>query len=52
MVVDHMTAKIVFAEEGSNISRATLIHAAPLKMLAMVRILVLHPSRSRCESGD
>jgi hypothetical protein len=52
MEVDHMCAKVVFAEEGNGIRRATLIHAAPLKMLAMISVLVLHPSRSGCESDE
>jgi hypothetical protein len=52
MVVDHMYAKVVFTEEDNCICRASPIHAAPLKMLAMAVELVLHPSRPSCESDS
>jgi hypothetical protein len=52
MVVDQMCAKVVFAKEDNCICRASPIHAAPLKMLAMAVVLVLHPSRPSCESDN
>jgi hypothetical protein len=52
MVIDQVPPKILFGQKGTSTSGAADIYTMPLRMLAMVGILMLHPGRPSRESHD